>query len=43
MFIWKLLPLPEGPMQKKLELSVIFTLPSFPVMSIQTGRPCRSV
>lgn len=41
--MWNDFPLPEGPMQKKLELSVIFTLPSFPVMSIQTGSPWRSV
>lgn len=41
--MWKLLPLPLGPMQKKLALSVIFTLPSFPVMSIHTGSPWRSV
>ncbi len=41
--MWKLLPLPEGPMQKKLALSVIFTLPSLPVMSMHTGSPRRSV
>ena len=41
--MWKLLPLPEGPRQKKLELSVILFLPSFPLMSIATGTPCLSV
>ena len=41
--MWKDFPLPLGPMQKKLALSVIFTLPSLPVMSMQTGRPWRSV
>jgi len=39
LFMWKDFPLPLGPMQKKLELSVIFTLPSLPVMSMQTGKP----
>jgi hypothetical protein len=43
LFMWKDFPLPLGPMQKKLALSVIFTLPSLPVMSMQTGRPWRSV
>ena len=33
----------EGPKQKKLELSVSLFFPSFPVMSIATGPPCRSV
>ena len=37
--MWKLLPLPEGPRQKKLELSVSLFFPSFPVMSIATGTP----
>lgn len=41
--MWKLLPLPEGPKQKKLLLSVSFSAPSFPVMSIATGTPCLSV
>lgn len=41
--MWKLLPLPEGPRQKKLELSVILFLPSLPLMSIATGTPCLSV
>ena len=36
--MWKDLPLPLGPMQKKLALSVIFTLPSLPVMSMQGGQ-----
>lgn len=38
-FMWKDLPEPEGPIQKKLALSVIFLLPSLPVMSIHTGNP----
>ena len=42
-FMWKLLPLPEGPKQKKFELSVSLFFPSFPVMSIATGTPWRSV
>ena len=29
LLVWKLFPLPLGPRQKKLALSVIFTLPSF--------------
>ena len=37
--MWKLLPLPEGPRQKKFELSVSLFLPSFPVMSMATGTP----
>lgn len=37
--MWNDLPEPEGPIQKKLALSVIFLLPSLPVMSIQTGNP----
>lgn len=41
--MWKLLPLPEGPRQKKLELSVILFLPSLPLMSMATGTPCLSV
>lgn len=40
--MWKLLPLPEGPMQKKLALSVIFNLPSLPVMSMHTGKIGRA-
>ena len=38
-FMWNDLPLPEGPKQKKLELSVSFSFPSFPVMSMATGTP----
>ena len=37
--MWKDLPEPEGPIQKKLALSVIFFLPSLPVMSMHTGSP----
>ena len=40
---FKDLPLPLGPRQKKLELSVILFLPSLPLMSMATGTPCRSV
>ena len=42
-FMWNDFPDPEGPKQKKFELSVIFTFPSFPEKSIATGTPCRSV
>ena len=42
-FMWKDLPLPDGPRQKKFALSVIFSRPSFPLMSIATGTPWRSV
>lgn len=35
--MWKLLPDPEGPKQKKFELSVSLFFPSFTVMSIATG------
>lgn len=41
--MWKDLPEPEGPRQKKFELSVNLILPSFPEMSIATGTPWRSV
>ena len=41
--MWNDLPLPEGPRQKKLELSVSLCFPSFPVMSMATGTPCLSV
>ena len=41
--MWNDFPLPLGPRQKKLALSVIFTAPSLPVMSMATGSPWRSV
>lgn len=41
--MWKDLPEPLGPMQKKFALSVNFTFPSLPVMSMHTGSPWRSV
>ena len=39
MFMWKDLPEPEGPRQKKFELSVSLFIPSFPLMSMATGTP----
>ena len=41
--MWNDLPLPDGPRQKKFELSVIFSFPSLPLMSMATGTPWRSV
>ena len=38
-FMWNDLPLPEGPRQKKFELSVSLLAPSLPEMSIATGTP----
>ena len=41
--MWNDLPLPDGPRQKKFELSVSLLAPSLPEMSIATGTPCLSV